>query len=141
MMAISKRQLLIKNARSSATRRRMRMLSTHLRAFGQGRAAACTSMSSQQSGSHEDQQMVALAITGTLQEGFWLRNKLDHGGVPAQFVGWALCRGLKAFLDIKEPGCREWHNNPVGQSHFKVAEIIPVCKPQGRTKLTSAGAR
>lgn len=30
--------------------------------------------------------MVALAITGTLQEGFWLRPNLDFGGVPARYV-------------------------------------------------------
>eukprot|EP01050_Picozoa_sp_SAG11_P017342 SAG11_NODE_2490_length_3294_cov_3.906416_3_plen_136_part_00 len=61
-----------------------------------------------------EQEMVAFAITGTLQEGFWLRQNLDHGGVPARFVGWALCRGLKAYLDVKEPGSREWYNNPLG---------------------------
>ena len=38
-------------------------------------------------------------------------NLIDCGS--ARFVGWALCRGLKAYLDVKEPGSRE-HSNPLG---------------------------
>ena len=77
--------------------------------------------------------MVALAVTGTLQDGFSMRRNLDYTEpasgelVPAVFLGWALCRGLRAFLDIKEPGSREWDNPPVDG----VPYINPACVVTG----------
>ena len=77
--------------------------------------------------------MVALAVTGTLQDGFSMRRNLDYTEpasgelVPAVFLGWALCRGLRAFLDVKEPGSREWDNPPVDG----VPYINPACVVTG----------
>ena len=52
---------------------------------------------------------VVLAVTGTLQDGFSMRRNLDHTDavtgekVDAVFIGWALCRGLRSYFDVKEP--------------------------------------
>lgn len=59
---------------------------------------------------------VLLAVSGTLEEGFELRENLDYrpfgsdgpGRVNATFLGKALVRGYKAFLDIKNPTWREY---------------------------------
>ena len=53
-----------------------------------------------------------LAVSGTLQEGFELRANLDHPEAPAVFIGEGVVRGVKAYLDIKEPGCREYRPPP-----------------------------
>ena len=57
---------------------------------------------------------VLLAVSGTLEEGFELRKNLDYrpfgddgpGRVNATFLGKALVRGYKSFLDIKNPTCK-----------------------------------
>ena len=51
---------------------------------------------------------VLVLVSGTLQDGFPLRANLDSPGAPAEFVGWALVRGVKMYLDPKPEGCREW---------------------------------
>jgi hypothetical protein len=59
---------------------------------------------------------VLLAVSGTLEEGFELRENLDYrphansnvGRVNATFLGKALVRGYKSFLDIKNPTWREY---------------------------------
>jgi hypothetical protein len=57
---------------------------------------------------------VLLAVSGTLEEGFELRKNMDYrpfgddgpGRVNATFLGNALVRGYKSFLDIKNPTWR-----------------------------------
>ena len=57
-----------------------------------------------------------LGVSGTLQNGFPLRPRLDwrdsnnatHIVAPAIFVGTGLVRGYKAYLDIKNVGSREY---------------------------------
>ena len=84
-----------------------------------------------QAAARED--MVALAVTGTLQDGFSMRKNLDwvepssREKVDAVFLGWALCRGLRAYLDVKEPGSREWDHPPVDG----VPYINPACVATG----------
>ena len=73
---------------------------------------------------HDEEQTFALiGVSGTLQDGFELRNRLDYSAcaeetrascddddettIPAKFVGKALVRGYKAYLDIKPKGWRE----------------------------------
>mmetsp|Transcript_21934 Transcript_21934/g.31783 ORF Transcript_21934/g.31783 Transcript_21934/m.31783 type:complete len:360 (+) Transcript_21934:62-1141(+) len=59
---------------------------------------------------------VLLAVSGTLEEGFELRENLDYrphksnnvGRVNATFLGKALVRGYKSFLDVKNPSWREY---------------------------------
>lgn len=61
-------------------------------------------------------KFVIVAVSGTLEEGFPLRPNLDfitevnEGNPPvlAIFLGHALVRGLRAFLDIKDPNSREF---------------------------------
>ena len=60
-----------------------------------------------------------IGVSGTLQDGFELRDRLDYhppcadsepscdDTIPAKFVGKALVRGYKAYLDIKPKGWRE----------------------------------
>lgn len=54
---------------------------------------------------------VLVAVSGTLEEGFPLRPNLDYVSpierVPAVFLGRALIRGLRAYLDMKDPDSRE----------------------------------
>lgn len=77
--------------------------------------------------------MVMLAVTGTLQDGFSMRQNLNWTSpttgetVDAIFVGWGLCRGLKAYLDVKEPGCREYDNPHVDG----VPYMNPACVATG----------
>jgi hypothetical protein len=62
---------------------------------------------------------VLLAVSGTLEEGFELRKNMDYrphgdngpGRVNATFLGKALVRGYKSFLDIKNPTWREYIDN------------------------------
>lgn len=69
-------------------------------------------------------KFVLVAVSGTLEEGFALRPNLDfltevNEGNPAVlgiFLGHALVRGVKAFLDIKDSNSREFKatpNNPI----------------------------
>ena len=61
-------------------------------------------------------KFVIVAVSGTLEEGFALRPNLDfltevnEGNPPvlAIFLGKALVRGVRAFLDIKDPNSREF---------------------------------
>lgn len=59
------------------------------------------------------EQYVLVGVSGTLQDGFELRDRLDYeGGAKARFVGKALVRGYKAYLDVKRQGCREYKASP-----------------------------
>ena len=53
-----------------------------------------------------------LAVSGTLQCGFELRANMDHPDQPAILVGSAVVRGVRAYLDVKEAGCREHRPAP-----------------------------
>ena len=68
-----------------------------------------------------------IGVSGTLQDGFPLRDRLDYTSpssstgtapddkdeyVPANLIGKALVRGFKAYLDIKEPEWREFREDP-----------------------------
>ena len=58
----------------------------------------------------------------------------DTGAVThATFAGWGLCRGLEAFLDIKEPGSREYQNAPlaVAPDGTCAPYISPACIATG----------
>ena len=66
-----------------------------------------------------------LAVSGTLQEGFELRKNLDYPGAPAVFIGDAVVRGVKAHLDVKDPGCREYAAPP------SRARVNPACVVTG----------
>ena len=73
-------------------------------------------------------KFVIVAVSGTLEEGFALRPNLDfltevnEGNPPvlAVFLGKALVRGVKAYLDIKNSNSREFvappGQNPVNPS-------------------------
>jgi len=72
---------------------------------------------------------VLVGISGTLQDGFPLRDRLDymdHEGshIPAILVGKALVRGYKAYLDIKESGWREYKEEP-SEPQVPNAVVIP----------------
>lgn len=65
----------------------------------------------------------AIAVSGGLQEGFPDHDKMDYrptenddeddeGVVKAVFVGRALIRGCKAYLDVMEPGWRQYTPEP-----------------------------
>lgn len=75
-------------------------------------------------GKCRDTKFVLVAVSGTLEEGFALRPNLDfiseinegNKAVLGIFLGHALVRGVKAFLDIKDPNSREFAasgNNPI----------------------------
>jgi hypothetical protein len=61
-----------------------------------------------------------VAVSGTLEEGFPLRPNLDflseinegNAEVRAIFLGHALVRGVRAFLDMKDPASREFRDPP-----------------------------
>jgi hypothetical protein len=68
-------------------------------------------------------QYRAIAVSGGLQEGFPDHAKMDYypsneenddgsGVVKAVFVGRALVRGCKAYLDVMEPGWRQYTPEP-----------------------------
>ena len=65
-------------------------------------------------------KFVLVAVSGTLEEGFPLRPNLDfltevNEGNPAVlgiFLGHALVRGVRAFLDIKDSNSREFKATP-----------------------------
>ncbi len=75
---------------------------------------------------------VLLAVSGTLEEGFELRRNLDYrpsdddaSSVNAIFLGKALVRGYKSFLDIKNPTWREYK----GEKELKT--VNPAIVPTG----------
>jgi hypothetical protein len=63
------------------------------------------------SGPCEAADYVMVAVSGTLEEGFPLRPNLNYISpterVDAVFLGHALIRGLRAYLDMKDPLSRE----------------------------------
>lgn len=67
-------------------------------------------------GTCEGSDMVMVAVSGTLEEGFPLRPNLDYVSplerVDAVFLGRALIRGLRAHLDMKDPNSREYKAPP-----------------------------
>jgi nicotinamidase-related amidase len=64
-----------------------------------------------------------LAVSGTLQCGFELRANLDHPEMAAVLIGAAVVRGVKAYLDIKEAGCRE-HRAPPELARVNPANVV-----------------
>jgi hypothetical protein len=64
------------------------------------------------------QSFLLIGVSGTLQDGFELRDRLDYKNpldgatTKAQFVGKALVRGYKAYFDVKRPGWREYKGEP-----------------------------
>lgn len=84
------------------------------------------SLAQDSSGSSEASYLL-IGVSGTLQDGFPLRDRLDYTSpspstgratgdkdehVPAILIGKALVRGFKAYLDIKEPEWREFREDP-----------------------------
>ena len=65
-----------------------------------------------------------LAVSGTLQCGFELRANLDHPEWTAVLVGSAVVRGVRAHLDIKEPGCREHRASADGHARVNPANVV-----------------
>ena len=60
---------------------------------------------------------VLLAVSGTLQDGFPLRSRLDFSEESkAVLLGTGLVRGYKAYLDIKQKGWREYAEEPLEAS-------------------------
>ncbi|GAX22173.1 hypothetical protein FisN_19Lh233 [Fistulifera solaris] len=62
-------------------------------------------------------EYLIVGVSGGLQDGFPERSKMDyhHGqddAVPAVFLGKALVRGYKAFLDVMQPGWRQYIEEP-----------------------------
>jgi hypothetical protein len=57
-----------------------------------------------------------VAVSGTLEEGFPLRQNLTYVSpterVEAVFLGHALIRGLRAYLDMKDPASRNQSRRP-----------------------------
>jgi len=55
-----------------------------------------------------------VAVSGTLQDGFPLRNRLNYYDqssnvtFEATFLGWGLVRGVKSYFDIKDRTAREY---------------------------------
>ena len=63
-------------------------------------------------------EYIVVGVSGGLQDGFPERSKLDFDSadesdpVPAIFLGRALVRGYKAFLDVMEPSWRQYVVSP-----------------------------
>jgi hypothetical protein len=62
-------------------------------------------------------EYLIVGVSGGLQDGFPERSKMDyHPGqddaVPALFLGKGLVRGYKAFLDVMQPGWRQYIEEP-----------------------------
>ncbi|KAG8468429.1 hypothetical protein KFE25_013512 [Diacronema lutheri] len=70
-----------------------------------------------------ERRRVFLAVSGTLQDGFELRANLDHAQTPAVLVGAAVVRGVKAYVDVKEHGCRE-HIPPPAAARCNPACVV-----------------
>jgi hypothetical protein len=117
--------------RAAATACRRRCLHSSGGSSSGSSSVASVSRAAGVAAARED--MVALAVTGTLQDGFSMRQNLNWTSpatgetVEAIFAGWGLCRGLKAYLDVKEPGSREYENPPVDG----VPYINPACIATG----------
>lgn len=84
-----------------------------------------------QHGQQESVQYIAIGVSGGLQEGFPDHVKVDyHPGekdeVQAVFIGRALVRGTKAYLDVMEPGWRQYTHEP-GQPLINSVNIVSGC--------------
>jgi hypothetical protein len=83
----------------------------------------------QRASGNSEASYLLIGVSGTLQDGFPLRDRLDYTSpspspgtgsapgdkdehVPAILIGKALVRGFKAYLDIKEPEWREFREDP-----------------------------
>jgi len=70
-----------------------------------------------------------IGVSGTLQDGFPLRDRLDYKtkdvSIPAIFIGKGLVRGYKAYLDIKDPGWREYIAAGDDDDNNKIDSIPP----------------
>jgi hypothetical protein len=79
-----------------------------------------------------DRQYLFVGISGGLQKGFPDHNKMDyHVGledeVRAIFIGRALVRGCKAFLDVMEDGWRQYTPDP-GQPLINSVVMVSGCQ-------------
>ena len=86
----------------------------------------------QETCSGDDQSYTLIAVSGGLQDGFPDHNKLDyHAGasdeVKAIFIGRALVRGTKAFLDVMQEGWRQYTAEP-GQPLINSNVIVSGCQ-------------
>ncbi|CAE8621602.1 unnamed protein product, partial [Polarella glacialis] len=83
--------------------------------------------------SASEARFIIVAVSGTLQDGFPLRKNLDYtdpcsGAVAeATFLGWALCRGVKAYFDVKDPSCREYVPAAEGAARVNPAMVATGC--------------
>jgi hypothetical protein len=81
---------------------------------------------------HLDRQYLFVGISGGLQDGFPDHNKMDyHVGledkVKAIFIGRALVRGCKAFLDVLQDGWRQYTQEP-GQPLINSVVMVSGCQ-------------
>jgi hypothetical protein len=79
-----------------------------------------------------DRQYLFVGISGGLQDGFPAHSKMDyHVGledeVPAIFLGRALVRGCKAFLDVMQDGWRQYSPEP-GQPLINSVVMVSGCR-------------
>lgn len=93
------------NARPATLALPMDAAQTHLKSHPNDFTGVC-----------EGSDFIMLAVSGTLEEGFPLRPNLDFVSpterVDAIFLGRALIRGLRAYLDMKDPDSREFRAPP-----------------------------
>ena len=78
-----------------------------------------------------DHSYMMLGVSGGLQDGFPDHTKLDYKidaetSIPAVFVGKALVRGTKAYLDLMQPGWRQYTDEP-GQPLINSNVIVSGC--------------
>jgi hypothetical protein len=82
---------------------------------------------------------VLVLVSGTLQDGFALRGNLDAPGAPAAFMGMALVRGVKMYLDVKPEGCREWVDPSAGGAQaVNPALVCTGARARARAAVTPA---
>jgi hypothetical protein len=80
-----------------------------------------------------DPQFLLVGVSGGLQDGFPDHNKMDyHVGledeVRAIFIGRALVRGCKAFLDVMQDGWRQYTPEPAGQPLINSVVMVSGCQ-------------
>ena len=87
------------------------------------------------------EQMVLLAVSGTIEDGFELRGNIDAPGRPAVFVGSGLVRGVAMHLDVKDAACRE-RVTPDGAARPRVnPAMVPTGDPAATASWAAACAR
>ena len=87
---------------------------------------------------HRCHSRVLLAVSGTLQDGYVLRRNLDADGTPARFVGWALVRGVRLYIDTKaQAQCRE-HVPVTASGRRQNVNPAAVCTGDARDVVLSA---